>query len=676
MSERALSFQFLAIFVALSVAVIGAGSAYFAFERNQLYKSKLNELETIAELKVKSIIEWRGEIVKDGRLIGFLPTSINPYAVLLKHPEDTAALKAVDDYSTFLMHVYEYRGVRLYAANKPAPVFVGAPHSSNSPFSAKEDLEGIPTDGVSVGTLYRHEQDGRISLNLRIPIATESGAGLRAGAGILILEIDAEKYLFPLIKTWPTASDSGESLLVKRTGNDVLFLNELRFKSGTAMVMNFPIEDNPLLPAAIATQNMIGPAKGIDYRGVKVIAWVRPVSGTDWKIVVKIDEAEAFSSVTFMRTLIIVIIVLFIFAAGFSSFVLWRRRLTILELRAGRAELARLALAEKFEHLTRYANDSIILADDSLSICEANDSACTLYGYERQEFIGKKIGDLTVEPLSVYTTGESPIESMHKGYRFETRRLRKNGGSIWVEVSTRVFPMGNRFFIQEIARDVTEAKKSREAILVSIREKEILLRELHHRTKNNMQVICSLLLLQAGETDNEGIRMSYREMVGRIRSMALVHEKLYQSANLSNLDLCVYIRELSGLIVGDLSSTSVALRVDTPEKPIPVLLDVAIPCGLVLNELLSNSFKHAFEGEREPRITIALTARGTDIELCVADNGRGFPSGFDVREKGHMGWQTIIAIVESQLLGNVEVRSERGTTVVVKFSTMLYEERV
>jgi two-component sensor histidine kinase len=115
---------------------------------------------------------------------------------------------------------------------------------------------------------------------------------------------------------------------------------------------------------------------------------------------------------------------------------------------------------------------------------------------------------------------------------------------------------------------------------------------------------------------------------------------------------------------------------DIPEKPLPVALEVAVPCGLVVNELLTNAVKHAFAGSCEKRITIALLASGPDIELSVRDNGRGMPPGFDVREQGRMGWQTIIAIVETQLRGTVAVSSGLGTTVDIRFPANLYDEKV
>lgn len=676
MSERGFSAQILFIFIALSLAVISAGALYFSFESGHLYKAKLNELESIADLKAASILDWRREMLRDGELIASLPPGLNPYARLLENPKDEYARRLVESFAAFQARIYEYRGFGLYPLGSTEPLFVTNGVMTDLAALANEDLQDLRVDRATLGPLFRSEQDGRAALTVRVPIRTRKSDGSLSVSGVLIAEIDPAAYLFPLIRTWPTASETGESLLVRRDGNEVIFLNELRFKSGTAMLMRFPIADNPKLPAAFAVLGKEGAMEGIDYRGRKVLAWVRPIRESDWRLVVKVDETEAFSPIRLMGAFVATLVVFLISVAGFCLFLLWRRRNAVLELRARRAEREKIAIAEQFEHLTRYANDSIVLMDDTLTIRQANDSACALYGYDRQSLIGKKIEELSEEPLPVYLAGASPKETAAKGYRYETSRIRADGNRVWVEVSTRAFPMNERLYIQEIVRDVSETKKARETILKSIAEKEVLIRELHHRTKNNMQVITSLLLLQAGETAEERVRTSYLEMVGRIRSMALVHEKLYQSDDLSNLELGTYIRELTLIIVEDIAGRPVDLRIDTPDRPIPVLLDIAIPCGLVLNELLSNALKHAFGAIIDPRLAVSLVSDGLDIELSVSDNGKGFPPGFDVREAGHMGWQTIIAIVESQLRGTVAVLSSDGTTVVVRFSTELYEERV
>jgi PAS domain S-box-containing protein len=244
------------------------------------------------------------------------------------------------------------------------------------------------------------------------------------------------------------------------------------------------------------------------------------VPGTEWRIVVKQDVAEAFAAVSYMAVLVVGAIALFIVTAAYVSLLFWGRQSAVLELRASRAEMERLALEGRFDYLSRYANDAILLADDGLVVKEANDSALALYGYRREELIGKNLRDLATEAPPFLQEGLGLGAAANDGgYRFETEQLRKDGSPVWVEVSARVFAVDGRRFVQEIVRDITEAKQSRESIIASMKEKEVLLKELHHRTKNNMQVITSLLILQAEELESPELQRSFMEMVGKIRSM-------------------------------------------------------------------------------------------------------------------------------------------------------------
>lgn len=226
-------------------------------------------------------------------------------------------------------------------------------------------------------------------------------------------------------------------------------------------------------------------------------------------------------------------------------------------------------------------------------------------------------------------------------------------------------------------REIDERRQAEERLKVSLREKEVLLRELYHRTKNNMQVICSMLGIQASYTDDPGVRDKFEEMEHKIQAMSLVHQKLYQSGDLSRIDLREYIRDLTSLLMKSyrISSNKIALTLDMED--LSVLIDTAIPCGLVLNELISNTLKHAFPGNREGEIRVSLKRdMENTIELHVSDNGVGVAPGFDFRQSAAMGLRTVTAIVEHQLQGNVMFETGNGVACRVRFSEKLYSPSV
>jgi PAS domain S-box-containing protein len=221
--------------------------------------------------------------------------------------------------------------------------------------------------------------------------------------------------------------------------------------------------------------------------------------------------------------------------------------------------------------------------------------------------------------------------------------------------------------------DITERKEAEQALrkahdeltkLVDertreLREKELLLKEVHHRVKNNLQVISSLVGLQADGSRDETVRTGLRDVTDRVRSMALVHERLYQSADLARIDFAEYTRSLLNYLWRAHGTAAVRLTLDL--DPITLPVDTAVPCGLILNELAGNALKHAFKGRSEGEVTVSLHADGDGrIRMCVRDNGVGLPAGIDWRQANSLGLR-LVQMLGRQLDAAVEVRTGEGT---------------
>jgi PAS domain S-box-containing protein len=222
-----------------------------------------------------------------------------------------------------------------------------------------------------------------------------------------------------------------------------------------------------------------------------------------------------------------------------------------------------------------------------------------------------------------------------------------------------------------------ERDRAKIALEASLQEKIELIRELYHRTKNNMQVIISMLRIQAELTDNDQVKTTLWDTTNRIQSMALVHEKLYQSQKLSHINLDEYIRDLAQLLLSSYHVAANKIDITFDLERMPALVDTAVPCGLVLNEFVSNALKHAFPGERSGEIRITLQrVNEKDVSLVVADNGIGVPQDFDFSTNQTFGMQIIAAIVEHQLQGKISFKSENGLTCQALFPDDQYRERV
>lgn len=228
---------------------------------------------------------------------------------------------------------------------------------------------------------------------------------------------------------------------------------------------------------------------------------------------------------------------------------------------------------------------------------------------------------------------------------------------------------------EELERSMAERERAETRLKTSLQEKEVLLREIHHRVKNNLQVIASLLNLQSKYIKDPQALGMFVESRNRVKSMAIIHEKMYQSKDLARIDFADYVRNLAAGLCRSyrIESDSVALTVDVADVHLSV--DTAIPCGLIINELVSNSLKHAFPEGRTGEIAIGLRPAGADrYVLTVRDNGDGFPKNLDVHNSTTLGLQIVSALTK-QLEGTIEVTSAGGTTFQIIFTELKYKER-
>jgi len=256
----------------------------------------------------------------------------------------------------------------------------------------------------------------------------------------------------------------------------------------------------------------------------------------------------------------------------------------------------------------------------------------------------------------------------------EYRFFRKDGSTIWIHDDIRLL-FNDDGSIKEVIgswTDITERKDAEERIRATLEEKQILLQELFHRTKNNMQVIIAMLSLQAAYSKDETYRKNARIMENRILSMSLVQEKLYHLKQLSRIDLREYIDDLVNLLSESFKLKPGEVTFDLEGEAVPISIDAAVPCGLVLNELVSNSIQHAFGDGRKGRISMSVERTPEDyIVLSYADDGIGLPAGFDPASHESLGFQLIVNTVEYQLKGRIEFASEGGMSCRIEFPDRL-----
>ena len=271
--------------------------------------------------------------------------------------------------------------------------------------------------------------------------------------------------------------------------------------------------------------------------------------------------------------------------------------------------------------------------------------------------------------IKVFIDELCALWNKRKVFRTEAELLTLNGKKLNVIISFQIPESINGFqSIPVNFIDVTERKQAEKQIKASLKEKEILLQEIHHRVKNNMQVISSLLKLQSDSYNDERIKKPLLESQNRVKAMAAVHENLYKSKNLSSISILPFLKELTTSILASyqLSSENITLEIDSDE--IFINLEQASPLGLIVNELVSNSLKHAFTDGHKGEIHINLK-RGNDdhIHLCFSDDGIGMPVSLDWRNSDSLGLKLVLNLAENQLDGSIKMEVNNGTQFDIIF---------
>lgn len=325
---------------------------------------------------------------------------------------------------------------------------------------------------------------------------------------------------------------------------------------------------------------------------------------------------------------------------------------------------------ERLKILFEFAPDAYYISDLKGNFVEGNREAERIIGYNKHELIGKNF-----LKLKLLTPGQIPKAAVELAKSVmglptgptEFILNRKNGKQIILEIRTHPVTLRGQNVVLGIARDITVRKQAEEQIKASLREKEVLLREIHHRVKNNMQIISSLIRLQSRSIKDKNLSDMFNISQSRIKSMALIHESLYRSRDLASIDFSDYVERLTTHLFSMYRIKAGTIKFNMEIKDIYLDINRAIPCGLIINELVSNCLKHAFLDERKGEITLKMYEdRRNKHTLIVKDNGIGFPKGLDFRNTETLGMQLVGDLVK-QLKGKIELKTEEGTEFKILF---------
>jgi PAS domain S-box-containing protein len=486
-------------------------------------------------------------------------------------------------------------------------------------------------------------------------------------------------------KNYEHSGKTAEFTLAHRQGDHIIFL--LRHRHG-GLENPRPVRFDSKLaePMRRALSGRSGTVIGFDYRGETVLAAHEPVAEMDLGIVAKIDLSEIRGP--FMKagltagifTVLVVLIGSTLFFRISNPLLRHMEEQNVKLVRANdnlKQEIAERKHAEeslrqseeKFRALVENLPDTIFRYDQKFRHTYVSPNVTDVSGTNSDVYIGKTHRELGY-PADMCRLWEDKIRRVFETGKPQEEEFDYNSVDGRIALNWRVIPefdsQGNVKSVLGISRDITERLRAEEIIKSSLKEKEVLLQEIHHRVKNNMQIVSSLFNLQMGQIGRKKVTEIFRDCRNRIYSMALIHDILYETKDFARIDIDDYIdtltRHLFQIYAVD------ACLIKTKIQAQKILLDVskAVPCGLIINELVSNALKYAFPDGKEGEIGIMFHQKDAKTMLMVKDNGIGLPEAFDIDHTETLGLKLVIMLVK-QLKGLINTNNDAGAEFQIVF---------
>ena len=320
------------------------------------------------------------------------------------------------------------------------------------------------------------------------------------------------------------------------------------------------------------------------------------------------------------------------------------------------------------------ADDAIISTDEKGEILAFNKGAERIFGYSAQEVLGRNL-ELLLPPRyrgahAGHIEGfvKSPTPSRPMAQRSAIYGRCKNGEEFPAQASISKVMDGDRVILTAFLRDISERVDAEKKLRQALQEREVLLGEIHHRVRNNLQVISSLLNLQARTTDDQFVRQAFDESQSRVQSMALIHQQLYEANSFSAVDLGDYVRRLASHLFRSFGDRAEHIQFDLDIEGVSLAVDRAAPCGLIINELLSNSLKYAFPGNRPGRIYVRAERQPNEsILLSIGDDGPGLPPQVGFWNTKTLGLRLVRTLIR-QIDGELELGEPPGAEFRIRFA--------
>jgi two-component system, cell cycle sensor histidine kinase and response regulator CckA len=450
------SWTLITVFIVFSSVILFTGYRYISNQRRNTIEIKKEELNAFANLKAGQIVRWWHERLGDAIVLEQNYPLIEEVEFFLKNPGHKQSKEAISQLLGSIIYTFDYQNAIILDNSNNVRLAIPANDSIIEKYMHPLIPEITAEKRVLLTDLHRASPDKQAQLDLIIPLEIKHRSEV-ISVGTIIMRLDPEKILYPIVRSWPTQSNTSETVLLRKDGDSVVYLNVLRHLKDEPLTVRRAIADTNLLGSK-AVRGQSGVVRGVDYRGVEVMGAIKKIAGSGWYMVSKVDLKEINDTVITAMMPVLLLIIFMISAFGaVIGWTIWHQRVRFYKDRY-EAEHERMALRKHFEYILQYANDIILLLDTDLNIVEANDHAFEIYQYSRKEMIGAGIRLLRLPGSDEQLSKTLEVLNNEGTAIYEAVHRRKDGSTFPVEISARVFEIEGKKYYQSIGRDITDRK--------------------------------------------------------------------------------------------------------------------------------------------------------------------------------------------------------------------------
>jgi PAS domain S-box-containing protein len=620
------------IFFFLSVGVLILGYGYYGHQAAHFQREMEVKLNAIANLQVQQIIFWHKERMHDALSLFDDPIFAREVQNWFDKGSPLQKEEIINRLQGLKFEIFE--GIRLLDSQGTVRLAIPENEAEVTPL-----MKGYISNAVSRHKIIfvdlHFSPKNEIRLDLIVPIHYHKG-GKIINVGVVLMMVDPQEFLYTLIQSWPTPSPTAEFVLFRREENEVVYLNELRHRSGTALALRTPLNKIIRRSRVILGKDEI--THEIDYRGVPVLAATRAIPGSPWFLTAKIDLSEVTAPLRERFQLLAVLLIALIGTSGAGIAYFWRNRDVQFYRQQYEAERVQRYLAQRYEYLAKNANDIILIMDQDLKILEANDRAIVSYGYPREEYFSLHLWDINPQsPRSFGKTCNSEKEA-ENGQTFEQIHRRKDGTTFPVTVGSTILEIGDKKVCQQIIRDITKSKEKEKALqeseeqlrflssrllIAQEEERNRISKELHDElgqalvvTKYQISSIASRLSI-----DNNQLKTDCKYLLDYLEETIEKVRRLSWDLSPSTLEQFGLFPALKNLL------EEFGKYIDIQWEPEAIAeIDGLFPplaernIYRIFQESLTNIARHA----EASRVCISIAFQPGHIDFHVEDNGKGF----------------------------------------------------